>query len=362
VTEPVDLLLVSLGTTRGLRLSDAKFARMARSAGASVAVVGTQIGLTDRLRRGYPVNDIVEAIAVRRALSQGLRRHRPRALVLSSTTAALLVDMDRLPAAVWLDSPARLNRPGLHNSILHVLERRQLSRARMLLVLSDEAVPELPAGHAPAVVIPSPIAEPATVGDQARERIVVAYTPDPKAKDLELVCRIWAETNASGARLIVTGIDPDRAVAFLRRRGLELPPGAELAGMLDQGRLLELLGRALVFLSAARWEDFGVTPLEALDCGAVLVAAPGGGPFPALAIARELDGRLVANNRGPAAVARSLETALALGDGELADYRAAARLRLAPFREPAIVERLRDEVLPVLLGREMADRTGPESG
>ena len=110
-----------------------------------------------------------------------------------------------------------------------------------------------------------------------------------------------------------------------------------------------------MFFSAARWEDFGITPLQALDRGAVLVGAPGGGPFPALAIARELDARLVASDRSPAAVARSLKAALALGEEELAAYRAAARTRLAPFREPAIVERLRDEVLPVLLRGHAAE-------
>lgn len=354
MSETVDLLLVSLGTTRGLRLADARFVEMAGAAGASVAAVATHIGLTDRLRRAYPVNDFVEAIAVRRALGQALRRYRPRALVLSSTTAALLVDMARLPAAVWLDSPARLNRPGPQNSILHAIERRQLARARMLLVLSEQALPELPPGHAPAVVIPPPIDE-AAVPDHVRERLIVAYTPDPKAKDLELVCRSWVEADAAGARLIVTGIKPERASAFLRRRGLELPAGAELAGMLQEDHFQDLLGRALVFFSAARWEDFGITPLQALDRGAVLVGAPGGGPFPALAIARELDARLVASDRSPAAVARSLQAALALGEEELAAYRAAARTRLAPFREPAIVERLRDEVLPVLLGGHAAE-------
>jgi hypothetical protein len=348
VSEAVDLLLLSLGTTRGLRIADGQFARMARSAGASVAVAGTRIGLTDKLRRGYPVNDIVEAIAARRALDQALRTHHPRALVLSSTTAALLVDMARLPAAVWLDSPARLNRPGARNAILHPIERRQLARARMLLVLSEPAVAELPKGHAPAVVIPPPI-DASSVADGAREPIVVAYTPDPKARDLELVCRAWTETAAGEARLIVTGIEPERARAFLRRRGLELPARAELAGMLDRQRFRELLGKARVFLGAARWEDFGITPLEALDRGAVLVLAPGGGPFPALAIARELDPRFVASDRSPAAVARSLESALATGDAELAAYRGAAMGQLEPFREPAIVARLRDEVLPLLL-------------
>ena len=82
---------MSLGTTRGLRLADAQLVTMLREAGASVEAVATRIGWTNALRRAYPVNDVVEAVAARRALAAGMRAHRPRALVLSTTTAALLI-------------------------------------------------------------------------------------------------------------------------------------------------------------------------------------------------------------------------------------------------------------------------------
>ena len=59
-----------------------------------------------------------------------------------------------------------------------------------------------------------------------------------------------------------------------------------------------------VFVSAAAWEDFGIAPLEALDRGAVLVGAPGGGPFPALALARSLAPEFVAADRDAASLAR----------------------------------------------------------
>ena len=72
VSDRVDVLVVSLGTTRGLRLADAQLVDMLREAGASVAAVATRIGLTNALRRAYPVNDVVEAIAARRALRDGL--------------------------------------------------------------------------------------------------------------------------------------------------------------------------------------------------------------------------------------------------------------------------------------------------
>jgi glycosyltransferase involved in cell wall biosynthesis len=348
MTSQVDVLLLSLGTTRGLRVADAQFASMAEQAGASVAVVGTRIGVTDRLRRGYPVNDLVEALAARRALSAGLGRHHPRATVFSTTTAALLAGELAVPFAVWLDSPARLNRPGRRNAVLHLLERRQLGRARVVLPWSPPGAAALPVGAAAGVIIPPPIAEaPASTGP--RERLVVAYTPDPKAKGLELVCQAWSRAGARGARLLVTGIAAERATAFLRRRGSSLPAGVEFAGILSQDDFAALLSRARVFLSGACWEDYGIAPLESLDRGAALVGAAAGGPFPALEIARELEPQFVATDRSAASLANALDAAFAAGEPELRSYREAARERLRPYRPQAVVTRLRDEVLPALL-------------
>jgi hypothetical protein len=347
----VDVLLLSLGTTNGLRIADVELAAMAQQAGASVAAVGTRIGMADRLRRGYPVNDIVEAIAARRALEAGLRRHVPRAVIFSTTTAAMFVPSLPVPFAVWLDSPARLNRPGWRNASLHMLERRALKRARLVLTQSPTAISALPRSAARAMVVSPPIAE-APPREGAREALVVAYTPDPKAKGLELVCAAWARTNAPGVRLVVTGIPEGRAQAFLARRGLSVPPGVEMAGMLARDEFRRLLAGAGVFLSAAGWEDFGQAPLEALDHGAVLVCAPSGGPFPALEITRRLAPQFVAADRSPEALARALEAALAASEPARAGYRHAARELLRPYRREAMVQCLREDVLPALLDRE----------
>jgi hypothetical protein len=349
VSDRVDVLVVSLGTTRGLRLADAQLVSMLGRAGASVEAVATRIGLTNVLRRGYPVNDVVEAIAARRALSAGLRRHRPRALMLSSTTAALLIGRPAVPFAVWLDSPARLNRPGALNAPLHRLERRQLARARVLLAHSPGTVEALPPGAARSVIVPPPIAaapEPVSV----RETIAVGYTPDPKAKGLALLCAAWERAALPGTRLLIAGIPPERARAFLARRGMRVPAGAELVGMLPQPRFRDLLARARVYVSAAEWEDFGIAPLEALDRGAALVCAPAGGPFPALALARSLAPELVAGNRSAGSLARALEAGFAAPDARLAAYRVAARAELEPYRPEASVARIATEVLPALLG------------
>jgi glycosyltransferase involved in cell wall biosynthesis len=344
-----DLLLVSLGTTRGLRLSDAQLVTMLSEAGASVRAVATRIGLTNALRRGYPVNDIVEAVAARRALDAGVRAYRPRALVLSSTTTALLVGRPEIPFAVWLDSPARLNRPGRLNAPLHRLERRQLARARLLMAHSPGTVDALPAGAAPSVLVPPPIPVAPPVRPD-RGAFALGYTPDPKAKGLALLCAAWEQAALPGARLMIAGIPPERARAFLARRGLRLPAGVELVGMLPQPEFRDLLGRARVFVSAAEWEDFGIAPLEALDRGVALVCAPAGGPFPALAVARSLAPEFVASDRSPESLARALEAGFGASEGRLAAYRVAARGALDPYRPEASVARIATEVLPALLG------------
>jgi hypothetical protein len=344
-----DLLLVSLGTTRGLRLADAQLVTMLREAGASVEAVATRIGWTNALRRAYPVNDVVEAVAARRALAAGMRAHRPRALVISTTTAALLIGDPGVPFAVWLDSPARLNRPGVLNAPLHVLERRQLARARVLLPHSPGTLAALPRGAARSVMVPPPV--PAAPPPSAvRERFAIGYTPDPKAKGLALLCAAWEHAALPDARLLIAGIPPERAWAFLARRGAALPAGAELVGMLPQPEFRDLLARAHAFVTAAAWEDFGIAPLEALDRGAVLVGAPAGGPFPALALARSLAPEFVGRDRTAASLGDALRAAFAASPDTLATYRAAARAALEPYRPEASVARLRAEVLPALLG------------
>jgi Glycosyl transferases group 1 len=350
VNDRVDVLLLSLGTTRGLRLADAQLVAMLRAAGASVDAVGTRIGLTNALRRAYPVNDVVEAIAAARALAGGLRRVAPRALVFSTTTAALLARDSGVPFAVWLDSPARLNRPGRASSVLHALERRQLARARVLMPHSPGGAAALPVGAAPTVLIPPPIPAAPSPSSDAREPLAIGYTPDPKAKGLALLCAGWEQAELPGVRLLIAGIEPQRAVGFLARREVALPPGAELVGMLPQPAFRDLLARARVFVSAAEWEDFGIAPLEALDRGAVLVGVPGGGPFPGLEIARSLAPEFVAADRDAGSLGKALEAAFAASDERVAAYRVAARAALEPYRPEASVARLRSEVLPALLG------------
>jgi Glycosyl transferases group 1 len=361
-----DVLLLSLGTTLGWRAADAVFVDQLRQAGASVVATTVRIGATGRLRRAYPVTDLVEALAARRALRAALRRERPRSLVISATTAAMLADVEDLPYAVRLDAPARLNRPGAHNAGLHVLERRALARARLVLPWSRAALEALPRGAAPAIVVPPPVAPSGAAGTgrerpagaererlagAARERLAVAYTPDVKAKGLDVVCAAWAEAGLDDARLLVFGVERDRAMAHLERTGISPPASVEFLGKTPPAEFRAALRRARAYVGGARWEDFGMAPLEALADGALLVTVPSGGPFEALGPARRLAPELVADAVAAAPLAASLRAAFKLPDEEVERYRAEAARLVERFRPEAVQRVVKEEVLPALLGR-----------
>jgi hypothetical protein len=344
-----DVLLLSLGTTLGWRVSDSLFVDQLRRAGVTVEPVAVRVGASARLRRAYPVTDLVEAAAARRALAAALDRHAARAVVISTTTAAMLADTRGLPYAVRLDAPARLNRPGLRNAALHALERRVLARARLVLPWSEAARAALPPGHAPAVVVPPPI-EPSGERPSRRDRLAVAYTPDVKAKGLDVVCGAWAAAAIRDARLEVFGVEREAALAHLSRTGTPQADGVAFRGKTSPGEFRAALRRCRAYLGGARWEDFGQAPLDALADGALVATVPSGGPFEALALARELAPELVADTIAAEPLATALRAAFEGPEQRVEDYRRQATRLLGRFGSAALERTVATEVVPALLG------------
>ena len=343
-----DVLLLSLGTTLGWRRADELLLEQLERAGAATAAVSVRIGAADRLRRGYPVNDLVEMYAARRAARVAVERQEPRGLIVSSTTAAMLLPSLPVPYAVRFDAPARLNRPGARNALLHVLERRAMRRARITVPLSVAGAEALPEGAARPVVVSPPIDPSGPDGE--RERLAIAYTPDPKAKGLDVAVAGWAAAGIEGARLEVYGLDPERARAHLRRSGVPEPDSMELRGTVRAAEFRARLRRARVFVHGARWEDWGQAPLEALADGALLGTVPAGGPDEARRVARRLEPRRVANAIKPAALAAAIRAAFELPEERVRAYRERAAELLRPYRSEAVEETVARELLPGLLG------------
>src|SRR6478735_3668756 len=319
-----DVLLVSLGSTAGLRASDAAFAGALRRAGARVEVVGAA---RRRQVRTLALTDFAWAHAARVAAQHGIARWQPRAVVYSTMGAALLWPR---PGAIRYDAPAAANRPGHHGIWQRPVERRRLREAPLLVPVAEGALEETPSPHAPAVVVPIAV-EASPDGGAPRDIAAITYAADPWKKGLDRVLAAWSAARREGEELVVAGTDaPVDAV------------GVRVAGRLEPAAYRTLLRRARVFVAAPRREDYGLAQLEALADGCLLVTAPAPGPYAALPIARELDPRLVTDD-----LAAALRTALDDPSPGYGDHAAAA---LRPYRRAAVDATVANELLPRLLG------------
>ena len=118
------------------------------------------------------LTDLVWARAARKAARALLEQQRlspARAVIYSSTTAALLWPR---PGAIRFDAPSAGNRPGRHGLWQRPLERRRLGQASLLLPWSEGALREAPSPARrgdralvlPVPVEPSAAPEPASTG------------------------------------------------------------------------------------------------------------------------------------------------------------------------------------------------------
>jgi glycosyltransferase involved in cell wall biosynthesis len=251
--------------------------------------------------------------------------HRPRAILYSTSTAALLWPA---PGAIHFDAPAAGNRPGRHGVWQRPVERRRFAAAPLLVAQSAGGLDEAPEPHAEALVIPVP-AEPSGPPAETRDVAAVTYAADVEKKGLQRVLDAWARARREGEELVVAGIEGAAR------------EGVRFAGLLGRSDFRELLRRARVYVTAPRREDYGLTQLEALADGCMLVTTPAPGPYAALPIARELDARLVADELAPA-----LRAAL---DEPRGDYVENARSALVPFRRGAVDALVVQQLVPRLL-------------
>ncbi len=336
------MLVVSLGSTSGLRAADQELCGSLQRAGAGVALARA---VRPREVRTLMLTDLVWARAARVAAVSALREHRPRAVIYCTITAALFWPR---AGAIYFDVLAAANRRGRHGLWQRPLERARLRDAPLLLAESEDGFAGLPArlhGAAHTLVLPVAVAPSGPAGAE-RDIAAITYAANPAKKGLDRVLAAWARVGAASEELVVAGADETE----LRRAGTALPrPDAariRLVGRLPRDEYRALLRRSRVFVCAPAREDYGIAQLEALADGCLLVTTPAAGPYVALPIARELDARLVADDLGA-----GLRAAL---DDPLPAYRERAAQALAPFRREAIDETVAGDLLPRLLGARPA--------
>ncbi len=314
----VDVLIVSLGGTAGLREADAELAGSLRRAGARVEVAVTRRPREWRTLAGI---ELAWALNARRAASAAIAAHSPRAVLYSSTTAALL---GPVPGAIRFDAPAAGNRPGRHGVWQRPVEARRFAAAPLLVPWSEGGLAEAPRPHGDAVVVPVPVAPSGPPAE--RDIAALTYGANPHKKGLDRVLAAWRRAARPGEELVVAGLEG-------RDGG-----GVRYAGLLPRADYRALLRRARAFVTAPRREDYGIAQLEALADGCLLVTTPSPGPYAALPVARELDPRLVAPEL-------AIRTAL---DDPFPDYAERATELLHPWSPDAVDRVVAEQLLPRL--------------
>lgn len=360
--EDLDVLLVELGSTAGLRIAEEELHSSLRRAGARVFVAKARHPGDIRTMM---LTDLGWAYAARRAAKEVLDRVQdrpPRSVIYSTVTAALLWPR---PGAIRFDAPAAANRPGRHGLWQRPLERRRLRQAPLLLPSSVGALEEAAAAvggtlnAARALVLPAPIAPPPSDGDGGpvleaesnghipeppeRDITAITYAANPHKKGFDRVLEAWRRARRPEERLVVVGVTRQ----CLRESGFDvLDDDVHIVGSLSHSEYRALLRRARVFICAPRREDYGLAQLEALSEGCLLVTTPAPGAYVALPLARELDPRLVSEDLGAA-----LRDAL---DVPKVGYVARAAELVEPFTIAAADRIVAEELLPRLLGEGAA--------
>jgi len=317
-----DVLLVSIAGTAGLRAADDALAGALRRAGASVAVA--RVARTREVRT-FALTDLAWALPARATARTAIRSASPRAVIYSSSTAALLWPE---PGAIRFDAPAAGNRPGRHGVWQRPVERRRFAAAPLLLPWSEGALAEAPAPRAEALVVPVPVAASGPpAGD--RDLAAITYGANPHKKGTDRVLAAWRAARRPGETLVVAG---------LAGAGED---GVRFTGMIPPAEYRALLRRARAFVTAPRREDFGIAQLEALADGAQLVTTAAPGPYAALPLARALDPRLVGDD-----LAAAIRTAL---DDPSPGYAGRAAAAVAPWTPAAVDALVAERLLPALL-------------
>ena len=216
--------------------------------------------------------DLAWALAARRAAAAALRDARPRALLYSTTTAALLwpePGADPLRRPGGRQPPRRATGSGSARSSAAAWPPRRCW-CRAARAASPRPRPRTPrrwwsrsrwrraTGERPA----------------ERDLAAVTYGANPHKKGLDRVLAAWRAARREGETLVVAGLaGRDEA-------------GVRFAGLLPRPEYRALLARARVFVTAPRREDYGMAQLEALADGCLLVTTPAPGPYAALPLAR----------------------------------------------------------------------------
>ena len=203
------------------------------------------------------------------------------------------------PAVVTLHDFTSITMPGRHRmkTILsfNLFIGRSLEIASRVACVSRRVADEAMHGFGVAAkkieIVPNGVDPFFSPGGDEGDYILFTGTIEPR-KGIDDLFSVWSTLPEPRPRLILAGdagwrgagVPPalrgaSRAAGRSAGRdaaGTAAPPGLEVLGYVSRERLRELYRGARVFVYPSRYEGFGIPPLEAMACGAPVIATKTG--------------------------------------------------------------------------------------
>lgn len=122
----------------------------------------------------------------------------------------------------------------------------------------------------------------------------ISYCPENLLwkKGLDVLIKAWSIVQNS-KKLVVTGVERNNAMHYLKKEKVKVPENVEFIGKLVRHDFLSILAKSSFFVSSARFEEFGQTAIEAISFGKPVVSTPTIGPLESL---KKIDINLVSQS------------------------------------------------------------------
>ena len=177
----------------------------------------------------------------------------------------------RIPSVATLHDFTSLTMPLRHRAktvlSFNVFIGRSLQMATRIAAVSqavaEEAVRWFGVSRARIEIVPNGVDEFFTPDGDEDDYVLFVGTIEPR-KGLDDLLAVWDSLPHPRPRLILCG---DAGWG-----DVPLPRDAEVTGYVDRSKLRELYRHARAFVYPSRYEGFGIPPLEAMACGAPVIA------------------------------------------------------------------------------------------
>jgi glycosyltransferase involved in cell wall biosynthesis len=176
----------------------------------------------------------------------------------------------RIPAVVTLHDFSSITMPGRHllKTVLSfdLFISKSLDRARRIAAVSrtiaEEAVRWFGVPRRLIEIVPNGVDDFFQPGEASGDFILFVGTLEPR-KGIDDLVAVWDSLPEPRPPLMICG-NPGWRV--------RVPSGVDVTGWVDRERLRTLYQQARIFVYPSRYEGFGIPPLEAMACGAPVIA------------------------------------------------------------------------------------------